>query len=304
MPVACRLSDHYSMRRVALFSLAVSVLQLTAIGQVPALPNRDTFLAEARRRLASNSQLQSRYTYRERVTELKLNPFGRMGTGPVLVHEVYPIDVDLTYRRLVERDGVAVPRPELAEADRKFLELYREWQRQLAREGKSQREARLKREADARARDRARATEAVEIFTFVLDRRESLAGEPAIVVRFSPKPNARPTSREARVAASFAGQAWIHEFEYEVMRVEATAIDDTSFGLGLVARLHKDASAVLTRERVAGGWLPTETRFIGTGRALLLRKVSIDFRRQYFDYRPFDPEQLPALLGAAAPGNK
>ena len=89
-------------------------LLLAASSPVPAqsaaLPDRETFLAEARKRLASNDLLQSGYAYRERVTDVRMNPFGRMGTGPIEVYDVYPVagqDADL--RRLIERDGVSVP---------------------------------------------------------------------------------------------------------------------------------------------------------------------------------------------------
>ena len=74
------------------------------------LPDRDAFFAEARKRLASNDLIQSRFSYRQRTTELRFNPLGRLGTGPELIHDVYPHPNDeLTYRRLIARDGRAVP---------------------------------------------------------------------------------------------------------------------------------------------------------------------------------------------------
>ena len=48
------------------------------------------FFGEVQKRLASNDLIQSRYSYRERSTEVRLNPFGAMGTGPEMVYEVYP----------------------------------------------------------------------------------------------------------------------------------------------------------------------------------------------------------------------
>lgn len=286
--------------------LLVTVMSAAFGGPAPQnaapLPDRDTFLAEARKRLASNDLLQSRYSYRERVTRVRANPFGKIGTGPVEVFEIYPVVGDeLSYRRLIERDGVPLSPGELAAQDRKFLERYRDWRDDMRREGKSEREARLQRQAADRERDRARAQEAIGLFDFVLDRRDTLEGQPTIVVRFSPKPNADPRSREARVASNFAGRAWIHEHDYEVMRVEAEAISDTVFGYGFLARLYKGATALFVRRKLAGSWLPVETRVTGTGRAMLFRKVTINYAREYSNYRPFDPSQLPFL--AAAIGN-
>lgn len=278
---------------------AASVALPATLAQSNGLPDRETFLAEARKRLAGNEVLQSRYTYRERVTRVRFNPFGQMGTGPVDVYQVYPIADDLTYRRLLERNGVAVPREELAEADRDFMARYQQWRRALEREGQDERTARLKRQAEERARDRARAEEAMGLFEFTLERRDTLEGQPVIVVRFKPKPDARPQSREARIAASFAGRAYVHEHEYQLMRVDAEAVTDTSFGYGVIARLHKGAKAIARRHKVGDAWLPVETRMNGTGRALLFRKVEINYVREYSNYRLFEPSELPTLLASA-----
>jgi hypothetical protein len=268
------------------------------------LPDRETFLAEARKRLASNDLLQSRYSYRVRVTEVRMNPFGRIGTGPVEVYEVYPVVPGrLTYRRLIERDGVRVSPADLQLADRQFLARYAQWQREVAREGQDERAARLEREAAERQKDRARADETMRLFDFTLERRDTLDGAPMIVVRFAPKPDAQPRSREGRVASSFAGTAWVHEHEYEVMRVEAEAFSEAVFGYGLIARLHKGAKALFTRRKFGTAWLPLESRVTGTGRALLVRKIAFNYLREYSDYRLFDPADLQSRLAAAIGNN-
>jgi hypothetical protein len=284
--------------------LGIAVALAPAAAQNGALPDRESFLAETRKRLASNELLQSRYSYRERVTEVRFNPFGAIGTGPIEVYEVYPVVAgQLTYRRLVERDGLPTPPAELLLADRQFLARYYQWQRDLAREGQDERQARLKREAVEREKDRARAAEAVNLFQFTLERRDRLEGQPVIIVRFTPKPNAQPRSREGRVAASFAGTAWVHEHEHEVMRVEAEAIDDTAFGYGVIARLHEGAKALFIRRKFGDVWLPVETRVTGTGRAMLFRKVNINYLREYSDYRPFHVATFMRKLGVATGNN-
>lgn len=268
------------------------------------LPDEQLFLAEARQRLASNDLIQSRYTYRERTTELHLNPFSRnMGTGPANVYEVYPHpEEEMTYRRLVERNGRRLAERELADQDREYRTRLTAWQRRLARDGESARAERMRKAAEARQKDEAMAREALDLFEFRLIGRESWDGEPAIVVSFAPRPNVAPRSREGRIARAFTGRAWIHEFEHEVMNVEATATDDVSFGWGMIAKIYRGSAVRFTRRRIAGAWLPVATRFGGAGRALMVRKVDIDFKRDYFDYRPFDIADLPSLLGwAAAP---
>lgn len=269
----------------------------TTRDQMP-LPDAESFLAQARVRLASNDRLQSRFSYKERVTELKLNPFGRMGTDGVVVAEVYPsAEEALTYRRIIERDGRPVPVAEIAEQDRRYRGKFDDWRRRLAREARSEREARLARDAEMHARDQARLKEALGMFTFTLEKREMWEGRSTIVVAFTPRSEVSPRSRDGRIAKSFAGRAWIDEAEHEVTHLEAKAIDDVSIGYGLIARMNPGSTAVFTRRKQQGAWLPTETRFQATGRALLVRRVAVDFVRTYSDYRPFDPSELPARLG-------
>jgi hypothetical protein len=265
----------------------------------PPLPDQDAFFAEARKRLASNDLIQSRYSFRERTTELRLNPFGRsMGTGPVNVYEVYPHpEEELTYRRLIERDGHPLSTEDLTEQDNDYRDKLASWQRRLAREGTSARSVRVRKATDAKAKDEALAREALEMFDFRIAGRDTWQGQPAIVVTFMPRPEVSPRSREGRVARAFTGRAWIHEFDYELMNVEARAIDDVVFGWGMIAKLYRGSTARFSRQHVDGAWLPVESRFEGTGKLLLVRRVVIKFARDYYDYRPFESSELPARLG-------
>ena len=144
----------------------------------PPLPDQAAFFAEARKRLASNDLIQSHYSFRERTTELRLNPFGRsMGTGPVNVYEVYPHpEEELTYRRLIEHDGRPLSAEDLAEQDNDYRDKLASWQRRLAREGTSARSVRVRKAAEAKAKDEALAREALEMFDFRIAGRDTLEG--------------------------------------------------------------------------------------------------------------------------------
>ena len=262
------------------------------------LPDEATFFARARERLASNERLQARYRYIEHSTELNLNLFGRLGSGARQTFEVYPSPVRrMTYRRLIENDGQKVSPDEIAAQDREYLANLDDYRRRLAREGASDRETREQRERERQQRERAQADEAVRIFTFKIERREQLGPHPAIVVSFTPKPGMRPQGREARVAYHFKGEAWVHEHEFEVIRLEAQAMDDVSFGWGMIGRLNKGLQMLVTRTRLPDGtWVPERSHFVGEGRALMLRKVKIDDLREYSGYTPFDPGRIRDLL--------
>jgi hypothetical protein len=175
-----------------------------------------------------------------------------------VVYDVTPgPEPSVTFRKLLEKDGKPVldSKPERQE-------------RRVRTEGPST------------------VDDTVASLHFSIARRESINGRDAIVVRFEPRPDAKPKTREGKIATAFSGLIWVDESAREVMRVEATAIDDLSYGLGLIATLHKGTVVTLTRERIDEHiWLPTAMKFKGDGRALLIRKLNIDFAVDWFDYR-------------------
>lgn len=231
------------------------------------LPDETAFFDATRENMARSTREQNRYAYKERRSELHMNPFGRLGTDGVLVYEVTPGPASNVYfRRLLERDGrpVTNSRPE-------------------------------RRERRVRTQRRSSVDDAVDALRFTIDRREMVGGREAIVVRFEGRPEARPETREGKMAKAFKGHIWVDEAAREVFRVEATATDDLSYGLGLIARLNEGTEVTLTRERVDEHiWLPTSIRFKGQGRALLLRRLNVDFSIEWFDYKAVLPPAAPS----------
>jgi hypothetical protein len=224
-----------------------------------ALPDQESFFNAVRENLARATREQHRYAYKERRTELHTNPFGRLGTDGVVVYDVTPGPApNITFRRLLEKNGKPVTnsRPE-------------------------------KQERRIRTSSRSVVEDTVNVLEFAIDRRETIKGRSAIVVRFEPKPGAHADTREGKMARSFTGFIWVDEAAREVMRVEASAVDDLSYGFGLLARIRKGSAVTLTREPIDDTiWLPTSITFKGDGRALFaLRKLQIDFSVEWFDYR-------------------
>lgn len=259
------------------------------------MPDQAEFLEKARARLVVAAADFLRFSHKERSTEIRFNPFGRMGPWPKVLSEVYPsADDAFTYRRILERDGKPVS--DLEEQDRKYRARLEAHQRELTGEAASSREARIKAEEQDRKKQEANVRATLELFTFALESRTTWEGAPTIVIRFDPKPGGQARTREARVAKGFAGRAWVHEHDYDVMHVEAQAIEDVSFGLGLVGRLYKGSTIRFSRQKIQGVWLPSLTEFKGNGR-IFMRWVNLDFRREYFDYRPYSPADLPERLG-------
>ena len=223
------------------------------------LPDEEPFFNAVRENMARANREQHRYAYRERRTEIHTNPFGRLGTGDIVLYDVTPgPEPGVTFRKLLEKNGKPVPnsKPERQE-------------RRVRRQGPST------------------TDDTVGALNFAIDRREVVDGRRTIVVRFEPRKDAKPQTREGKLAKTFNGFIWVDEAAREVMRVEATAVDDLSYGLGLIARISKGTVVTLTRERIDQDvWLPTSTKFKANGRALFaLRKINFDFAVEWFDYR-------------------
>lgn len=258
-------------------------------------PDFETLYKTTRENLARAQRVVHLYAFRERRTDVHTNPFGRIGTGGTRLFEVYPsANPQLTYRRLIERSGTPVSAGDLAAQDRDYRARVADIQRRSA--GRTDEERRRREEDQARARRRGQTMieDVVDTLQFKVEGRAVHSGVQALVITFAPRANARPRTREGRIAQKFAGTVWVHEAAFEVMRVEAKAIDDLSFGLGFIARLGEGTTATVVRRPVDGDvWMPTELRLTGRGRAALVRRLVIDYVVEWFDYRRL-PGDSPA----------
>lgn len=258
------------------------MLAAPGAGQTADLPDRDTFFREVRAALSRSQQVWHRYAYKERRTELHTNPFGRLGTGDTLVTEVRPAsDPRLTYRRVLERNGVALSKAEL---DRQDAEYRSRVARITRKYDSSDAERTLRDDQRARRRSLMVMEDVLNTLQFDLVRREFPGGKPAIVVSFAAKPNARPATREGRLARVFKGRAWIDEASREVTHLNAAAMDDVSFG-GFIAKVYEGTEAYVERRPIEPGvWMPTKLTLTGHFRALF-RRAKIDHVVEWFDYR-------------------
>ncbi|HEV8318479.1 MAG TPA: hypothetical protein VGQ10_13790 [Vicinamibacterales bacterium] len=263
-------------------------------------PEDAAFLNEVRENLSRAEQLAHLYSYKERRTDVHANPFGRIGTGDTRVLEVYPSpNRQLTFRRVIERDGVPVPDAELREQEREYQQRATDIHARLSTEGFDARTARERDEAAARQRAKNRLDDILRVLVFNVKSHEVRNGVETVVVTFQGRPDAEPMTREGRMAKSFKGTIWIHDKARELMDVEAVTTDDIAFG-GFIARISDGTRTTMTRREVAPGvWMPTRVTFNGEGRVLLFRKLKIDYLVEWFDYRKMTPG---ASVGGFDPG--
>jgi hypothetical protein len=279
------------MRPVSPASLLVLVIALapssSAAGERP-LPDRDTFLREVRLRLETDEARQGEYMYRETRRETRLDASGKATRNTVRVYESYPaLPGEQRWSRLVSEDGTPVPQAEFDTQDRERQEHVREWLRKHQGSEKGRAAAARERETERR-KDAARLDDAFAVYDIRMLGREVIDGHETVGFSLTPRRDAKPRTREGRILKHFAAKAWISESEYELVRLEAEALDTVSFGLGLFARVHKGSRATFERRKVNGeAWLPARAEYFASARVMLLRRLRVGGSSEFSGYHKF-----------------
>jgi hypothetical protein len=283
MPDAPFAGDNPNMRAVV---LALLVLATPAAQDRP-LPDQDAFAAQVKRHLATDEERQSGYTFLEKRTEQKLDASGRSKNQSVKVFEIYPgLPGEERYQRLIEENDRPVPAADLAKRDRsrqKEVEDYARKQSIASERTKATRE-----QNKARREYSAAVDDIFHIYDIHMLRRESLDGHDTIVATLTPIPGAKPLTDDGKIMRHFKARAWISEADYELVRVEIEAIDDLSFGLGLLARVHKGTVATYQRRKVNDEvWLPAEVTWTASARVMLFKQLRLRGVAEFSNYRKF-----------------
>ena len=266
--------------------LALIVLATPAAQDRP-LPDQDAFAAQVKRHLATDEERQSGYTFIEKRIEQKLDASGRSKDQSVKVYEVYPgLPGEERYRRLIEENGRPVPAGDLAKRDRSRQKEVEEYARKLAITSER---TKATREQDKARREYSAAVDDIfHVYDIRMLRRESLDGHDTIVATLTPIPGAKPLTDDGKIMRHFKARAWISEADYELVRVEIEAIDDLSFGLGVLARVHKGTVATYQRKKVNDEvWLPAEVTWTASARVMLLRRLRLRGVSEFSNYRKF-----------------
>jgi hypothetical protein len=270
--------------RQALLALVV----LGAFGaQDRPLPDYETFAAQVKQHLARDEERQSGYTFLERRIEQKLDASGRSKDEAVKVFEVYPgLPGEDRYRRLIEENGRPVAADKLAQQDRGRLNDVEAYARKLSSADEREKAAR------ALEKERRRYAEAVDdlfrIYDIHMVGRDSIEGHDTIVATLVPRADAKPQTDDGKIMRHFKARAWVSESDYELVRAEIEAIDDLTFGLGLLARVHKGTVATFQRRKINGeAWLPERITWTASARVLLLRTLRLRGVSEFSEYRKF-----------------
>ena len=210
---------------------------------------------------------------------------GNVAKKQVRVYEVLPSPVpELTYRRLIKVNGVEPT--DLAKRDAEQKRKEQEWLSRRQQEGEDARAARRRREAEEERREQAVVEELTSIYDFRATGRETIDGRPAIRFTFDPRPGYKPRTPEGRIINHFRGQAWIDEQDRELVRLNVETLETVSVKFGFIFRLLKGSRGQMERRKIDGkAWLPTASRFTGSGRVFFVARIDLDQVSEYPSYR-------------------
>jgi len=275
-----------------LCSCLIAILAVPVAGQDRPLPDYASFMAEVRKRLEADDVRQSDYVYVETRREQKLDAAGTSTKETLNVFESYPaLPNEPRWRRQIVKDGKPVPPADLADVDRDRQKKVLEYAKKLERNPEQVRDAERKKHEDEGRDSERQVDDALRVYDIKMLGREVVNGYETIAVSFSPRKDAKPQTSEGKIMRHFAGKAWVSESEYEVVRIEAEAIDTVSFGLGLLARVHKGSKAAFERRKVHGEqWLPARATYTASARVMLVKVMRVGGTLEFSDYRKFSVE--------------
>ncbi len=237
-----------------------------------------------RARIRTDRALQAQYTFMERREEIDVSRLGKVKEGPVKVYEVYPSEEPgNTWKRLISVNGKRLSATELDKNDK----VHQKHVLERLNESPDKKAKRAREEARERAEEKREIDEIFAAYDITLVRRETIDGHPTILAALEPREAYKARTDEGKMMKKIRARAWIHETEYQIVRVEVEALDDIGFGLGVVGKLYKGMVGEFVRTKVNGEvWLPARARLTAKGRALF-RKFAIDSVTEWWDYKKF-----------------
>jgi hypothetical protein len=253
------------------------------------LPDTKSFLTEFRKTLRGNNALLSQYTYTEKETEITLDSKRQPKKTETNVYQViHALEEWKSYRRQIVKDGVPLTEQELAKQDQKETERVAKETRKRTGSSETKRQ---QEKAKADREEQQILDDLFALYDFQLIRREVLQGTTTIFVKFKPKPQYKPKTREGKIFQHIAGQSWVSEEDHELVKLEAEVIDAISIGAGLLAKLQKGSTVSVERRKVHDEiWLPFKEEAFINGKILLLKGLNIHAITEYSDHKKYSVE--------------
>ncbi len=270
--------------------LALVMLGATPYAQDAPLPDTAELIREVKAGLRTDEELLRQYTFKERRRNVNVSRLGKVQFGQWREFEVYPSEVPgETYKRLISVDGTPLPAAELARRDAAHRKTVLDRLEQIRVERPKDRQKRLARTARERQEEQDVIDDVFAVYEIRLIGREMLDGRPTLVTSLTPRKQARTKSDAGKFLKKVRGKAWVNEADRQVVRTELEAVDDITFGFGLLARMQKGSTMMFRRTLVNGEiWLPAEAQYSVVGKTLVFRKFSLESTTRFSEYRKFN----------------
>jgi hypothetical protein len=238
------------------------------------------------------------YTWQGRSVERHFDSHGKVESTKRETWETLILDGQ-PHRRTVERDGRALSPAEERSENKKLDQAVRK----LSSETASERQRRLTEIEKARKREFAFLSEIPDLFDLRLEGDSTLESRPVWVVAGTPRPGARPKSRDARTLLKIRGRMWIDKATYQWAKLEAETTDTISWGLFL-ARLNSGAKLIFEQTEVTSElWLPKRLFLTGSGRVGLVKRLAEDQEIQWSNYKRFSVDSKVMTDPRSSPKN-
>jgi len=160
--------------------------------------------------------------------------------------------------------------------------------------------AELKKRQKAERDDAERTTRIVkalpDAFLYEAEGRESgreglgSPGDELVRLGFRPNPSYNPPTRTEQVLMGMRGSILIDVSQKRIAKIDGTLFKDVTFGWGIFGRLDKGGKFIVQQGVVAErDWAITRMDTSFTGKELLLKKILIQSKDSFSDFRPAPP---------------
>ncbi len=261
------------------------------------LPDVPSLIREVKAGLQTDEALLRQYTFKERRRDVKVTKLGKVHFGPWREFEVYPSEVPgETYKRLVSVDGVPLTPAVLERRDAEHRKVVLDQLEQIRVETPAQRQKRLAKKARERREEQDVIDDVFAVYDIAVLGREVVDGRQTLVASLTPRKSARTKSDAGKFLKKIRGRAWVNEADRQVVRVDMEAVEDITFGLGLLARMQKGSTMRFRRTLVNDEiWLPAEAEYKVVGKTLVFRKFALESTTRFSDYRKFTVSTTEAV---------
>jgi hypothetical protein len=157
-------------------------------------------------------------------------------------------------------------------------------------------------EDDARTRKMLSAIP--DAFDFVyLDNTTGPNGHTIARIKFTPRPDFNPPSRETAVFTGMQGEILVDESSRRLAKIDGTLFKDVNFGWGILGRLYKGGHFLVEQSQVTPShWDATKMLLHFDGKALMFKSIHIEDNETSWNFQPVPPMSVEQALDYLAHG--